>query len=337
MQIVERYLESVKNCLPKEQVDDIIKELSENISSQIEDKEAELGRSLTESEVEAILKQHGHPLLVASRYRHEQRNFSFGEQIVGPALFPFYIRVLKFNLGLTSLVVLIIFAALFAAGQRISTLPEVLGFQLLIQFAIVTLIFWAMDKRFTRFPDKWDPRKPYGIRHPAEAVPLGEPRISRTKSISQFVGLLVGLLWLRLVRQMPVLIFGPAAAFLSPSSFWNQFYGPLVALILFGLIQAGISVARPDWVRLHYGMRVATRLGGLALCYFVLRAGSLIVVDPGAGPGAQRVAQIVNQTVTYSILFTVVISIIRLVTDVRKLLGAMNAGDLVVAQEGRKS
>ena len=38
MQIVERYLESVKNCLPKEQVDDIIKELSENISSQIEDK-----------------------------------------------------------------------------------------------------------------------------------------------------------------------------------------------------------------------------------------------------------------------------------------------------------
>src|ERR1700730_5515129 len=107
MQIVDRYLQSVKKCLPAKQADDIIRELSENISSQIEDKESELNRSLTETEVEAILKQHGHPLLVASRYRQEQRSVSFGRQIIGPALFPFYIRVLKFNLGLTSVVLFV--------------------------------------------------------------------------------------------------------------------------------------------------------------------------------------------------------------------------------------
>ena len=106
MQIVDRYLKSVKSCLPAAQADDIVKELSENISSQIEDKESELARPLTESEVEALLKQHGHPLLVASRYRHDQRNVSFGAQLIGPMLFPFYIRVLKFNLGLTSVIVL---------------------------------------------------------------------------------------------------------------------------------------------------------------------------------------------------------------------------------------
>src|SRR6266849_5165979 len=88
MQIVDRYLKSVKTCLPAAQADDIAKELSENIYAQIEDKENELQRSLTEAEVEAILKQHGHPLLVASRYRQEQRNVSFGRQIIGPALFP---------------------------------------------------------------------------------------------------------------------------------------------------------------------------------------------------------------------------------------------------------
>lgn len=49
MQIVDRYLESVKDCLPKTEADDIIKELSENISSQIEDKEGELARPLTDS------------------------------------------------------------------------------------------------------------------------------------------------------------------------------------------------------------------------------------------------------------------------------------------------
>jgi len=76
MQIVDRYLRSVKNCLPAGHADDIIKELSENISSQIEDKESQLNRSLTEPEIEAILKQHGHPLVVASRYRNEQRSVS---------------------------------------------------------------------------------------------------------------------------------------------------------------------------------------------------------------------------------------------------------------------
>ena len=125
MQIVDRYLQSVKTCLSAAQADDIIEELSENISAQIEDKESELQRSLTEAEVEAILKQHGHPLLVASRYRQEQRSVSFGRQIIGPALFPFYIRVLKFNLGLTSIILIVIFAALFAGGQPIGTWPQV--------------------------------------------------------------------------------------------------------------------------------------------------------------------------------------------------------------------
>src|ERR1700730_16369564 len=167
MQIVDRYLQSVKTCLPAVQADDIIKELSENISAQIEDKESGLKRSLTEAEVEAILKQHGHPLLVASRYRQEQRSVSFGKQIIGPALFPFYIRVLKFNLGLTSVVLLVIFAALFAGGQPVGTFPQVFVYQLLIQFVIVTLIFWLADQHFTRVPDRWGPRKPYGVRHSA--------------------------------------------------------------------------------------------------------------------------------------------------------------------------
>jgi len=136
MQIVDRYLESVKDCLPKAQADDIIKELSENISSQIEDKEGELARPLTDGEIEAILKQHGHPLLVASRYRQEQRNVSFGRQIIGPMLFPFYIRVLKFNLGLTGVILIVIFAALFASGQPAGGLPQVFLYQLLIQFGI---------------------------------------------------------------------------------------------------------------------------------------------------------------------------------------------------------
>jgi hypothetical protein len=69
MDLLERYLQAVRTYLPKKQQEDILKELGENLRAQIEDQEAAIGRPLNEDEVAAILKKHGHPLFVASRYR----------------------------------------------------------------------------------------------------------------------------------------------------------------------------------------------------------------------------------------------------------------------------
>lgn len=327
MQIVDRYLRSVKNCLPAGHADDIIKELSENISSQIEDKESQLNRSLTEPEIEAILKQHGHPLVVASRYRNEQRSVSFGRQIIGPALFPFYLRVLKFNLGLTSIILIVIFAALFSGGQPVGAFPQIFVFQLLIQFLIVSLIFWAMDTHFTRFPDRWDPRKSYGLRHPALHVREAGPRISRLNSASQLVLLLIALFWLRLVQHSQFAFFGPAAAFLSLSPVWTQFYIPINALVLLGIIGAAISLARPDWVRLHWLIRVLVGLGNLIVGLLLLKkGGSIVTVHLGTAPDAAHVAQIVNQTIYYCIWFGLAVALIELVKDLRRLVTTQPAG-----------
>src|SRR5438309_7217584 len=321
MQIVDRYLKSVKTCLPTAQADDIIKELSENIYAQIEDKESELQRSLTEAEVEAILKQHGHPLLVASRYRQEQRNVSFGPQIIGPALFPFYIRVLKFNLGLTSVVVLVIFAALFAGGQPIGSVLQVLCYQLLIQFSIVTLIFWLMDKHFTSFPDRWDPRKPYKVQHPALTAREDGPRIPRLNSASHLIALLIALFWIRLVQHHQFLFFGPAASFLSLSPNWTRLYLPINGLILLGIVGAGISLVRPDWIRLHWLIRVLVSAGNLMVGLFLLQSGdSIVVVDLGKAPDAAHVAQILNQTLHYCIWFAVIMVVVELLKNVRRLV-----------------
>jgi hypothetical protein len=165
MELLDHYLKSVRSCLPAAQRDDIISELSENLRAQIEDREGELGRPLNEPEVEAILKQHGHPLLVASRYRQDWRSVAFGRQIIGPVLFPFYIRVLSFNLGLTSIVIAIVLTALIASGKSITlrdTLPTFL-YQFLIQFGIITLIFGFAERHWTKYPDRWNPR---GLKYP---------------------------------------------------------------------------------------------------------------------------------------------------------------------------
>ena len=64
MELLDRYLQAIEFWLPKRQRQDIIAELSEDLRSQIEEKETELGRKLEDAEVEAILKRCGAPLEV---------------------------------------------------------------------------------------------------------------------------------------------------------------------------------------------------------------------------------------------------------------------------------
>ena len=88
MELVDRYLQAVKFWLPRNQKDDIIAELSEDLRCQIEEKEAELGRKLTDAEVEPILKRCGSPVAVAGRYLPQI-------SLIGPTLFPIYRVVMR--------------------------------------------------------------------------------------------------------------------------------------------------------------------------------------------------------------------------------------------------
>ena len=100
MQLLDRYLTAIKFWLPKAQRDDIAAELGANLQAGIDDRAAELGRPLTEAEIAATLKQHGPPILIASRYRQEHRTVTFGRQLIGPIVFPFYWLAFKVTLVL---------------------------------------------------------------------------------------------------------------------------------------------------------------------------------------------------------------------------------------------
>src|SRR5271156_803069 len=148
MDLVESYLKTVAKALPEAHREDIIGELSEDIRSEMEDRQRELRRPLTEEEQEGLLKQRGNPLLLAARYRQDQRSVAFGSQIIGPVLYPFYVKVLSFNLGLTFLIVGVIFTAIQLSGQKISfrDIVSTCLLQFIIQFAVVTLIFSLVDR-----------------------------------------------------------------------------------------------------------------------------------------------------------------------------------------------
>ncbi|MBI5837212.1 MAG: hypothetical protein HZB25_08205 [Candidatus Eisenbacteria bacterium] len=66
MELIERYLQAVEIWLPRSQRRDIIRELSDNIHSQVEEREEERGRPLTEADQAELLRQIGPPILLAS-------------------------------------------------------------------------------------------------------------------------------------------------------------------------------------------------------------------------------------------------------------------------------
>jgi hypothetical protein len=328
VELVARYLKIVGGYLPATQKDDIIKELSENIRSEVEDEEAELGRPLSEAEQEAVLKQHGHPLLVAGRYRQDHRSLAFGRQWIGPVLFPFYIKVLSFNLGLSFAIVFIVFVALFASGQSISFSDVVFAFslQLIIQFAIVTLVFALLDKHLTKFPDRWDPRKAQELKYPKfleASASKNVGGIPRLESISQMIASAVFLVWLRAAQKSPFLIFSSAVGIFQLAPVWHQVYAPTVLIIVMAMVQGGVNLLRPDWVRLGTAARLAMSAITLGVVYFLVRAGEWVVLASpnGNAPGNYPHAlEIINQSVFYSLLFVGLIGIVSFLREFWRLV-----------------
>jgi hypothetical protein len=108
MNLLNRYLQAVAKCLPGAGRDDIIAELRANILSQMEDREQEVGRPLTEDERADILRRYGNPTIIAGRYSAHNLGLAFGRQLIGPELFPFYKTVLLINLVITVVVLAVV-------------------------------------------------------------------------------------------------------------------------------------------------------------------------------------------------------------------------------------
>ena len=111
MDLVERYLKAVAAQLPKDNREDIVAELRDEIMGRLEALEARLGRAPTDDEVEALLREVGHPLSVAARYRPGPH------ALIGPELYPWWMFGLKVGLTVMAAVTLIGLAVRVLVGD----------------------------------------------------------------------------------------------------------------------------------------------------------------------------------------------------------------------------
>jgi len=324
---LDRYLSNLAKLLPADQREDILRELSEDIHSEIDDKQSELGRPLTEAEQLELLKRRGNPLQVAAGYTDNKGTLAFGPQIIGPVLFPFYVRVLTFNLGLTFLIVGAIFAAISLAGQPIhfADLFSSVILQLFLQLTAVTLIFALVEKHLSRQPHDWSKEdfeknlKAAMQSRIEKKIQSGPKEVSRFDSMAVLVAGSVALLWLQSLWTNQYLLFGPAASLISLAPIWHAVYLPTVFIMLVAIFRAGINIARPDWVRFRDVVSVILDAASLAIVYTLMFAHTWVVPADTAASTSQHIASVVNQWAPYSIFASAVIALAQAIHDLIRL------------------
>jgi len=312
MELVERYLQAVRFFLTGKDQADILQELAENLASEIEEREATLGRRLTEAETADILRRHGHPLVVASRYRSTTH-------LIGPVLLPIYVLALKMGLAV-ALVATVVGAAIgsllygnvvWRVVDAMLTFPN----RALMVFAWTTVGFAGLDfalKRVRSVP-QWDPRALPKLMRRGRDIPRG-------RTLFELCLLTIAVVWLLAVPGRPALVLGPAATFVAFTPAWRLPYALiLLTAVASGVLQA-VNFVRPYWTRARSIARIAIYSASLVIVALLAGADQLFApITTTAAPAGGNVSQFVSFTNGICSIVLVAAAIANVIEIVREL------------------
>src|SRR5712692_4591404 len=276
MEFLERYLQAVRTYLPMSQQEDILKELRENLRGQIEDRESALGRALNEDELAEILKKHGHPLLVATRYRQSRH-------LIGATLFPFYWLLMKIILDIGNSKFRLLERATKATNENFNprTLPK-----------LRPASDFPDGKPISRFKTAFE-------LFFSAAFLLWWMRVSMVRKLALFVVLgPVGL-----TDKIPFQL-GPV---------WNIIYWPVIFLSLVAIVQQIVTFIYPDRLKFYSEMKLITNGGSVVILYLVTRVNDILVIAPGVSDpwGFAETLRIINMSLHYTMIFAAVMALVE--------------------------
>lgn len=302
MDLIDRYLNAVAGQLPQDERADIVAELRDLILSRFEAKEEDLGRALTEDEQEAILREIGHPLVVAARYRKGP------DSLVGPELFPYWLFGVKAGLMVLGAVYAItLFIRLIGgpddAGQAIAQAFHGFfgaGLTLIGAATLAAAIFEHQGIR-PSFLTHWRVKDlgALGLSDPATwgasiagtetAKATWMPKRRRPvwpggEHLFSFLAVGMFVLWWIGVLHFPGLrsfdLLGEDVR-IAGSIVWYVLYGPI---LLYAFAQMAVDLAsffRPHAVRMRAAARIVIAGGGLWLTWMIFQAGQWFSLTRG--------------------------------------------------------
>jgi hypothetical protein len=280
--------------------------------SKIEDREAELGRPLTDKEVEQLLIDFGHPLVVAGGYRKTP-------YLIGPELFPMWMATMRFVLVLWAVILLV---SLFIAsvsnpatgpGWALQKAAEAIWPGFVWIFGVVTMVF-AFNERMGKYRFKLN----FNPRH---LPPVRGKGRKPAEIIGQMVMGAVALAWwfglIRFRAVMPIPDF--IGVSLAPT--WDAFRAPIAAYLVVEILINALELARPAWVRLNASLGLAKYAAGSMILALVLQAGHWVqIAAPKLAPGVREmIEQGFDHGMRVGLVVTFALMLFKTVTEARRL------------------
>jgi hypothetical protein len=279
MELIDRYLNAIRRNLPRDRAHDITAELRDVIASHVEACEEGLGRALSPDEVKNFLKEFGHPLVVAARYRSQQ-------YLIGPDAFPFYLSVLRIVLSVVAIALGVAAVAniLFNHMSVLHALAQAVGslwISALTSSAIVTIVFAVLERN--GFPTDhvrdWNP---------AELPDVEDRQPGPWESAIEVAFSIVLLTWWGGLVRLPFSAGGSNFR-IEAAPIFTTLYWPIFALIAARLVHNLVQWLRPRWRRMRVALAALTTVGGLILLAILYRAGQWATIV-STGMDAQQAA-----------------------------------------------
>ncbi len=311
--LVERYLAAVERRLAKDGAEDIIAELREAIDARIEAKAGEMGRDASADDIARVLKDFGHPAIVASRY-------SGREYLIGPQLYPWFWDAQRTGVGLVIAISLIVLCLRALASDApvefaLRSFDEVIE-GAIFAFGLITVVFVLMErtKADLKLASSWNPK--------------GLPRdnVRKPKSMFETVFTLafdiVFILWWTGIVAIPNNLPGQGNSMsLQFAEAWIGVHDVILALAVLGMATHIADLIHPAWSRLRAVVSIAGHAVGLGVLWVLLRAGPLVSLEAAAAESerAQALSTSVNMSVTIGLAVTGVIWAVMIGTEAWRL------------------
>jgi hypothetical protein len=311
--LVDHYLLQLRTFLPAKQRDDIAAELRENIGSAVEERERDLGRTLTDDELNGVLRGFGHPMIVAGRYLPMQ-------QLIGPDVFPLYWYVMQ-----AVLIVLTVVGGLFVGIALLTASNAVqAALQVAIAFwwlalqaaAVVTFVFATLDYCKARFSflDKFDARNVtpgvWGVRARVSPLP-------RADTLFEMAATAILLLWWIEWVAFPGAVLGVR---LQLSAAVDPFYYPVIALCLVEFPRLGVDLVRPYRTVPRVVLRLALNLAWLSLLVLAYRTEGLVeIAENIRAENPEVVLRMAQVSMSIALFVMAVVTAMLVATDLVRL------------------
>ncbi len=322
MDLIDRYLVAVRRHLPPALQKDIVEELADSLRSEAEDRAQKAGRMLTDDDQAELLKNHGHPWLMASRYLPQQ-------QLIGPALFPYFRQALVMVVFWVVLPVTLIGGALAAVnaqdtGQMWGHALNAAWNGAIYAVGFVTVVFAILESQQVRITalDNWQPAK------------LPEPQdgreVPRSESLfNLIVNLTFLMIWIDVIRVPQLAMWGGDEVQFVPSAIWSAVHIPIIVTVLGTIATSCVDLMRPWRTVLFSLLWIANTLAFAAIVVVVLRAEHWIdVVAPGVlHDRATRGDYWINQSIEWGLFVVLAITLFEAIHEMWQLL---------VARKGRR-